>query len=91
MICNPFSVSTGLTHSDRGIRVEYLPPYSPDLNPIEYAFSGMKAWLRAHRDEARDSWAVNADNASAIALLREMTFSVSRSNAFGWFARAGIC
>ncbi|KAH7918733.1 hypothetical protein BV22DRAFT_1024078, partial [Leucogyrophana mollusca] len=27
-------------------RLEYLPPYSPDLNPIEQAFSVIKAHLR---------------------------------------------
>ncbi|KIJ08665.1 hypothetical protein PAXINDRAFT_88541, partial [Paxillus involutus ATCC 200175] len=26
--------------------LEYLPPYSPDLNPIEQAFSVIKAHLR---------------------------------------------
>jgi hypothetical protein len=26
----------------------YLPPYSPDFNPIEEAFSSIKAWLRRH-------------------------------------------
>ncbi len=30
-----------------GCRLAYLPPYSPDLNPIEPAWSKMKAWLRA--------------------------------------------
>lgn len=29
-----------------GARLEYLPPYSPDLNPIELAFSKLKALLR---------------------------------------------
>jgi len=29
-----------------GARVLYLPPYSPDLNPIEMAFSKLKALLR---------------------------------------------
>ena len=29
-----------------GARLLYLPPYSPDLNPIEMAFSKMKAYLR---------------------------------------------
>jgi transposase len=29
-----------------GCRVEYLPPYSPDLNPIEKAFSKLKRALR---------------------------------------------
>jgi transposase len=32
--------------SGRGVRVRYLPPYSPDLNPIELAFAKLKAHLR---------------------------------------------
>ena len=31
---------------DHGCRFLYLPPYSPDLNPIEQAFSKLKAHLR---------------------------------------------
>lgn len=30
----------------RGARVLYLPPCSPDLNPIEMAFAKLKAHLR---------------------------------------------
>lgn len=30
----------------RGARLLYLPPYSPDLNPIEQAFAKLKAMLR---------------------------------------------
>jgi transposase len=33
-----------------GVRLEYLPPYSPDLNPIEEAFSKIKHFLRRHQD-----------------------------------------
>ena len=29
-----------------GARLKFLPPYSPDLNPIELAFAKLKAWLR---------------------------------------------
>ena len=29
-----------------GARLIYLPPYSPDLNPIEQAFAKLKALLR---------------------------------------------
>ena len=29
-----------------GARLVYLPPYSPDLNPIELAFAKLKALLR---------------------------------------------
>jgi transposase len=32
---------------DRGAWILFLPPYSPDLNPIEMAFAKLKACLRA--------------------------------------------
>ena len=31
---------------EKGIGLRYLPPYSPDLNPIEMAFAKLKAHLR---------------------------------------------
>ena len=31
---------------EAGIKLAYLPPYSPDLNPIEEAFAELKAWCR---------------------------------------------
>ena len=31
-----------------GHLVEYLPPYSPDFNPIELTFSVLKAWVRRY-------------------------------------------
>src|SRR5262245_39446627 len=32
-----------------GAQLRFLPPYSPDLNPIELAFAKLKAFLRATR------------------------------------------
>ena len=32
-----------------GARLRFLPPYSPDFNPIELAFAKLKAFLRAAR------------------------------------------
>jgi len=32
-----------------GARVRFLPPYSPDFNPIEQAFAKLKAFFRAQR------------------------------------------
>jgi transposase len=32
-----------------GAELRYLPPYSPDFNPIELAFAKLKAFLRAAR------------------------------------------
>ena len=40
-----------------GARLRYLPPYSPDLNPIEQAFSKIKHWMRmAQQRTVEDTW-----------------------------------
>jgi transposase len=45
-----------------GACVLYLPPYSPDLNPIELAFSKLKALLRkAAARSVDDLWRVIAE------------------------------
>lgn len=38
-----------------GAKLLYLPPYSPDLNPIETAFSKLKALLRKAAERTRDA------------------------------------
>ena len=38
---------------ERGARLEYLPPYSPDLNPIEQCWSKIKAFLRKKKARTR--------------------------------------
>ncbi len=43
----------------RGCELHYLPPYSPDLNPIEEAFAKIKALLR--RLEAHPRSAAGSD------------------------------
>lgn len=55
--------------SDQGVGVRYLPPYSPDLNPIELAFAKLKAHLR-HKaarslDELHSALAATLDSFSA--------------------------
>lgn len=39
----------------RGPQPLYLPPYSPDFNPIELAFSKLKTWLRTAQARTRDA------------------------------------
>jgi transposase len=36
-----------------GATLRYLPPYSPDLNPIEQAFSKLKAHLRKYAERSQ--------------------------------------
>lgn len=38
----------------RGCELVYLPPYSPDLNPIEEAFAKLKALLRKAGSRTRE-------------------------------------
>lgn len=40
-----------------GARLWFLPPYSPDLNPIEQAFAKIKHWMRqAQMRTLEDTW-----------------------------------
>lgn len=35
--------------NEAGVRIEWLPPYSPDLSPIEESFAGLKGWMMKNR------------------------------------------
>ena len=40
-----------------GARLWYLPPYSPDLNPIEQTFAKIKHWMRIDQKRSvEDTW-----------------------------------
>jgi transposase len=46
----------------RGASVIYMPPYSPDLNPIEQAFTKLKAMLRKAAPRTVDApWSPRAN------------------------------
>jgi transposase len=51
---------------ERGCELLYLPPYSPDLNPIEEAFAKIKSVLRKAEARSREAlieaigWAISA-------------------------------
>lgn len=64
----------------RGATVEFLPPYSPDLNPIEKCWSKVKAWLRKVKARTFDDL-VNA--------LADALRAVSKKDAAAWFAHCG--
>ena len=64
----------------RDCQVRFLPTYSPDLSPIEEAFSKIKALLRRIGARTRE--------ALQEALEYALT-TVSASDAAGWFAPCG--
>lgn len=67
-----------------GVRVEYLPPYSPDLNPIEEAFSKIKHFIRRNQDYFA---AVGGDGIFADML--DVLDIVEPEDAEGYFIHAG--
>ena len=45
-----------------GATLLFIPPYSPDLNPVELAFSKLKTWLRVRAIRNVDApWSALAD------------------------------
>jgi transposase len=39
-----------------GCRLIYLPPYSPDLNPIEIFWANMKKWIKYNIPHITNTW-----------------------------------
>lgn len=66
----------------KGMKVLYLPPYSPDLNPIEKMWSKMKALLRG--------WKIQNLEALPDA-VRMALASVSPLDCHHWFAASAYC
>uniref|UniRef100_A0A0W0GF12 Putative transposase n=1 Tax=Moniliophthora roreri TaxID=221103 RepID=A0A0W0GF12_MONRR len=65
-----------------GIMLLYLPPYSPDLNPIEESFSTWKPYLQRN-----GQWIRNEED-QVLALL-DACGCVTAEKARGWFHHAG--
>ena len=74
----PKAVETALTEA--GLKLLYLPRYSPDLSPIEPGWSKTKSALRAA--EARTREALEAALAPALD-------SITPADARGWFNHCG--
>ena len=62
-----------------GCSLIYLPPYSPDFNPIEMLFSKLKAYMRGKAERVREK------------LIETLGGAISRvtvSDIMGWFKHA---
>jgi transposase len=64
----------------RSARLFYLPPYSPDLAPIERAWSKIKTSLRAAKARTRE--------ALELAIQQALT-TITAADAHGWFTHCG--
>ena len=65
---------------ERGCDLIYLPPYSPDLNPIEEAFSKLKHILRKIGARAREA---------LIEAMGRALAAVSAEDVRGFFVHCG--
>lgn len=65
-----------------GAEVVFLPPYSPDLSPIELCWSKLKQYLRSAK--ARTTKAINK------ALTEIINHHISNDDAVGWFEHCGL-
>jgi transposase len=66
----------------RGCQLLFLPTYSPDLSPIEEAFSKVKALLRSRAAQTREA---------LYQALTDALTAVTPSDAAGWFRHCGYC
>ena len=64
----------------RGARLLYLPPYSPDFNPIELAFSKLKSWLRTAQARTREA---------LESVIQDATEWITEADAKNWFDHCG--
>lgn len=64
----------------RGARLVYLPPYSPDFNPIERCWSKIKTFLRAAK--ARTSERLNE-------AIKQAFETITEADARAWFKHCG--
>ena len=63
-----------------GAELWYLPPYSPDLNPIEKMWSKIKALLRAHKARGTEE---------LYQAIRQALQKIKPQDARGWFESCG--
>jgi transposase len=56
---------------EAGVLLEFLPPYSPDKNPIELWFGVFKKWLRTNRKLQEDHESLESFIEAAIEANRE--------------------
>ena len=64
----------------RGADLVFLPSYSPDLNPIEEAFSKIKQLVRKAAARTREA---------LVAAIAAALSTVTLEDAVGWFVHAG--
>lgn len=71
-----------------GVKIVYLPAHSPDLNPIEEAFSFVKGYIWRHGERFREAVASKEYDLPFI-FLYEALDQITPEMAQGWMRHAG--
>jgi hypothetical protein len=71
-----------------GVKLVFLPPYSPDLNPIEECFSFIKAYIARHGQTFRDIVELG-DEAAPVLFLYGALEHITAAASKGWFNHSG--
>lgn len=74
---------------DAGVKLVYLPPYSPDLNPIEEAFSALKAYTRRYGGIFRAAAETGSQADTLMWIYEALDTVMTADSARGWFRHAG--
>lgn len=72
-----------------GMRCVYLPPYSPDYNPMEPGFSKMKAYIRREGQLYRAATEAEDDQIAVLTQLHNTVYSITPEDAEGWYRHSG--
>lgn len=84
------SLGSNASTVNRGIRLMYLPPYSPDFNPIELAFSSIKAHLRQNEHQVQSVLTgKKVDAIPSLIMLHDAIYTVTPEKAYSWFRHCG--
>ena len=74
------------------MKLEFLPAYSPDFNPIEQAFSSIKSYMRRHFNylsRSSSTGTYSTDEAIVYILLHEAVFSITSDDAKFFYYHSG--
>jgi transposase len=73
--------------AEAGVKLVYLPPYSPDLNPIEELFAELKGFIKKHWEDYENC------PEQGFSVFLEWCIDVvgaRKSSAHGHFRNAGL-
>jgi len=65
---------------DKGVEILWLPPYSPDLNPIELSWAKLKTIIKKHKPRAVDE---------LMRVLKTALEEITKKDIMSWFKHDG--